>query len=106
MEQLIKPTTLGGFVRSLSGIFITKENPQGLSPKECTVLAVLLSQVEDKHSKVITRGMKVDASNQLNQSLQVTTNYVNKFKKKGVVTKDNALHSIFFVDKITIEYAR
>lgn len=104
MERVIKPTTLGGFVRSLSGLFITKENPQGLSPKECTVLAVLLSLSQDK-PVALTKELRLEASNQLNQSLQVTTNYINKFKKKGVVT-GNSLHLLFFMDKITISYAR
>lgn len=103
MEQLIKPTTLGGFVRSLSGIFITKENPQGLTRKECTVIAILLNVMEG--NKELTKEAKIEVSNQLNQSVQVTTNYLNKFRAKGVMV-GNKMHPIFYMDKITIEYAR
>jgi hypothetical protein len=98
-EQLIKPKSLGGFVRSLSGLFMTKENPLGLTPKECTVVAVLLSVVGNEE---ITKEHRIEVSNQLNQSLQVTTNYISKFKKKKVVTEQNRLHIIFFT-KITID---
>lgn len=102
-EQLIKPKTLGGLVRSLSGLFITKENPSGLSPKECMVLAMLLFLVKNTESKNITKEIKVQLSNQLNQSLQVTLNYINKFKKKNVVLKDNTLHPILFKQRVIID---
>lgn len=99
MESVtVRPQTVGGFVRSVSGLFITKENPLGLTPKECTVLAILLSVAGQEE---ITKDHKVEVSNQLNQSLQVTTNYVNKFQKKGVVLA-NKLHPLLQSDKITI----
>lgn len=98
-EQLIKPKSLGGLVRSLSGLFITKDNPLGLTSKECTVIAVILAVVKNKE---ITREHKIEISNQLNQSLQVTTNYCNKFVKKRVITQENKLHTLFFT-KITID---
>lgn len=94
----VRPQTAGGFVRSVSGLLITKENPLGLTPKECTVLAVVLSVVG---GELITREHKVDISNELNQSLQVTTNYLSKFKKKGVIVA-NRLHPLFWAGKITI----
>lgn len=108
MEQVIKPKSIGGLVRSLSGLFITKENPKGLTPKECTVLAVLVSvtwahALEARTATIITKEVRVDVSNQLNQSLQVTTNYINKFKKKGVVQEHNKVHPIFFTTKIIID---
>jgi len=99
-EQLIKPKSLGGFVRSLSGLFITKDNPNGLSPKECTVIAVILATAGDNY---ITKELRIEVSNQLNQSLQVTANYINKFKNKGVITKEDKLHPLFFKQKITID---
>lgn len=101
MEQVIKPKSIGGLVRSLSGLFITKENPQGLTPKECTVLAVLLSIVGKEE---ITREHKVDVSGELNQSLQVTTNYISKFKRKRVVTEEHRIHPLFFT-KVVIDGA-
>lgn len=100
-ELTITPKTLGGLVRSLSGLFITKENPSGLTPKECTVLAILLSIVK---SQKITKEIKIELSKQLNQKLQVTINYINKFKAKGVITKEDRIHPLFFKNKITIQW--
>lgn len=101
MEEIIKPKTTGGLIRALSGLFITKDNPNGLSNKECTVLAVLLSLIGNQE---ITKETKILLSNQLNQSLQVTVNYINKFKLKGVIGQDNKLHKILF-KKVTIDGA-
>lgn len=102
-EQIIQPKSLGAYIRCLSGLFITKDNPNGLSPKELTVLACLLALVGDA-SKELDADVRLEASNQLNQSYQVTTNYINKFRKKGAVTKDNRLHPVFFKKRIVIEY--
>ena len=100
-ELIVQPKSLGGLVRSLSGFFMTKDNPHGLSPKECTVIACLISITENNQ---ITNDIKVELSNQLNQKYQVTLNYINKFKKKGVITKDDKLHPVFFKTKIVIEH--
>lgn len=100
MEQVIKPQTLGGFVRSLSGLFMTKNNPHGLSPKECAMIAALLARL--KEDEEVTRDIKIAVANELNQTIQITTNYLNIFKKKGVL-KDNKLHPIFYKKQVLIE---
>lgn len=101
IEFKVQPKSLGGFVRCLSGLFITKDNPHGLSPKECTILSMMIHLIGDR---TITKNDKIELSNQLNQKLQVTVNYINTFKKKGVITKDDKLHAIFHKQKVTIEY--
>lgn len=100
--MVIQPQTLSGLVRSLSGLFITKENPNGISPKECIVIACMLAHVPNK--EILSKEVKITISNQLNQSYQVTTNYVNKLKKKGVITAQDKLHSIFYEPKIIIKH--
>lgn len=99
-EQVIKPTTLASFIKSLSGLFITKENPNGISPKELIVFITLVHLTHE----VVDKDVKVMVSNSLNQTLQVTTNYVSKFKKKGLITKDNKIHPLFSKKRIVIEY--
>jgi len=101
-EQLIQPKSLGAYVRCLSGLFITKDNPSGLSPKECTVLAALCHVLKDGKTS-LTKEHKVELSNLTNHNLQVTTNYINKFRKKGVLTKTDTLHPVFF-KKLIIQY--
>lgn len=101
-ELTIQPKSVGSFVRSLSGLFITPENKNGLSPKEMTVIACILS-ILPKQDMVIDQVVKESISNQLNQKYQVTVNYINKFKHKKVITKDDRLNPIFYKTKITID---
>jgi len=103
-EQAVKPKSPGGFVRCLSGLFITKENPKGLTPAELTVVAALYSILKNTKEEVINRDVRLALANLNNFSFQVAVNYVNKLKSKGVVTADNKLHPIFFKEKITIEW--
>lgn len=102
--MIITPKSIGGFVRSLSGLFITKDNPNGITPKECSILAVLFVALNETEKKVITKDVKVQLANATNHSIQVITNYVNTLKQKGVITKENKLHRIFYEDKIIIEW--
>lgn len=100
----IKPKSLGGFVRCISGVFITKNNPNGITPKECNIIAALITLLDDTGQKVITKEIKVALANLGNHSLQVAINYVNKLKLKGVILQDDTLHPIFLQDKVIIEY--
>lgn len=100
-QVTIKPPNPPSFVRSLAGLFISKDNPHGITPKEFKVLDLLYSivgkeKITNKHKEII--------SIKLNQGFQVTVNYVNKLKRKRVITKDGRLHSLFFKDSITIEH--
>ncbi len=99
----VEPKSLGGFVRCLSGFFITKSNPTGLTPAECTLLSALISLLQQTEDKIITKEVKVNLANMTNHSLQVITNYINKFVKKGVI-QSGKLHPIFYQDKIVISY--
>ena len=102
IEQLIQPKSLGAYVRCLSGLFITKENPSGLSPKECTILAALCFLLGDNKAP-ITKEVKVELANMTNHNFQVITNYIAKFKRKKVITENNTLHPIFY-KRLIIEY--
>lgn len=103
METTIKPKSLEGFVRSLSGLFINKDNPQGLTPKEIELLIQLLTILRNKKEPVINKKVKVELANMTNHSLQVITNYINKLKEKGVI-QDTSVHPIFLRTKIIIQY--
>lgn len=96
----VTATTLNSFVKVISGIFITKANPNGVSPKELEIFCALIELAKGP----INKAVKVKLSNKLNQSLQVSTNYIAKFKRKGLVTSKNRIHPIFSKKKIVIEY--
>ena len=101
MEQTIQPKTLGAFVRSISGLFITKANPNGITPKECAVLGALIYVMNSRQVEEIDKDVREDLANLTNHSLQVTINYINKFKKKGLIV-DNKLNSLLTATKIVI----
>lgn len=103
MEQVIKPKSLGAFVRAVSGLFITKNNPSGLTPKECTLIAVLIFILKQQGRTIVTKEIKEELANTTNHNFQVVTNYIAKLKSKGVINEDNKLHDVFFKTKIIIE---
>jgi len=102
MNQLkLTPKTLSGFVRSLSGVFITTSNPHGLTTKELKLVTLLLSILPNQEE--ITKEVKIQLCNLTNNKLQVVVNYLNKLKKKNVIV-NNRLHSIFYKNQIIIEW--
>jgi len=103
MERVIKPKSLDGFVQCLSGLFITKQNPAGLTPKEMHILSILIFTLKQKNTQTISKAIKEELANLTNHTFQVTTNYVNKLKKKGVIVNDR-IHPVFSNQKIIIEY--
>jgi len=104
MNQLkLQPKTLSGFVRSLSGFFITSSNPQGLTTVELKLLTTILSILPNQEE--ITKEVKTQLCNLTNNKMQVVVNYINKLKKKGVIVNDK-LHPIFYKQQIVINYGQ
>lgn len=101
-EVTIKPPSLISFVRSLSGFFITKDNPNGITAKEMEFICHL---IEHAGNNEITDKAKQEISTKINQGFQVTTNYINKLRKKKVI-EGNRLNRLFFINRLTIEYGR
>lgn len=106
MEQIVKPKTALAFVKAISGVFITKESPNGITNKEINLMAALLELYSSREVRTITTEDRVLLSNQLNQTVQVTTNYLNTLKKKGLLNEEFAPHPIFYLTKITIDYGQ
>ena len=88
----LKINTLRGYVQAISGVFITQDNPTGLSPREMDVLTALLFYADKNKSEYITTHIKKEASISLGHNMQVITNYLQKFRQKKVISTDNKLH--------------
>lgn len=101
----LKPKTRGSFVRCVSGLFITKTNPQGLTQAELNILTALYTILLTKNKTVVDKDVKIELANMTNNKLQVIINYVNKLKHKNVIMQDDTLHSIFSKQEIIIQYA-
>ena len=104
MAQTVKANSLGSFVRSISGIFMNKSNPNGITNKECTLIAQLIFILSEKSTTVVDRQVKIELANMTNHNLQVITNYIGKFKNKGIILEDNKIHPLFLETEITIKH--
>lgn len=102
-EFKVHTKTLRGYINSISGLFMTRSNPQGLTPAECTLLSALRSILPEGTD--ITKQVKVEVANMTNNKVQVVTNYITKFMKKGVVV-NKRLHPVFYKDQIIIKYGK
>lgn len=103
-EIEFNPKTLGGFVRILSGFFITKDNLNGLTANDIQFICKVLQTLKDSNEELITKQVKINLAELSNTKLQVIMNYVNRLKKKKVITEDDRLHSIFYKTKIEIKW--
>jgi DNA-binding MarR family transcriptional regulator len=95
----IKTSSVRQQVAAISGVFINKNNPLGLTATEQDFIARVL---ELGASTVITKEVKIDLANSMNMKLQVVVNYVNKLKRKGAITSLNQLHHVFSHDEVKI----
>jgi DNA-binding MarR family transcriptional regulator len=95
----IRITHIPNYVKAVVGLLSVE-----LSPKELQVLSALYYILTLHEDKAINRKVKEDLANMSNYKLQVATNYVNKLKKKNVITKDNKLHHYFNEGKLTFTH--
>lgn len=100
--HFVSPQTVPGFIRCISGLFITKENPHGLTPVEMMFLSKLISILQQQNKQSIDKDVKIELANVTNQGLQVVLNYLTRLRKKGVI-EENKLHSILSKKRIVIE---
>lgn len=97
-------STLRGYLQGVSGLFITKDNPGGLTPKELDILTALIFILEEESTVTITAEVKSQVASMTNHPIQVITNYVKKLRDKNVLTKNNTLHPVLKDTSVIIEY--
>ncbi len=101
---LIKSKTLRGYLQGISGLFITPDNPQGLTPKELDILTVLVFSLNEKGETILTTDVRARAGELTNHSKQVITNYIKRLRDKKAITAYNTLHPILRGINVTISY--
>lgn len=101
MERVINRKTTRELVESLSGLFIGPRARNGLTKKEIEMVTILVDAM--KAYKEVDKEIKNMLSNSLSQSYQVTVNYLNMLRKKGVLDEDYKPHPIFYAETITIK---
>jgi len=90
-----------GYVRAVSGLFITKNHPSGLTPREIDIIAKL---IEHSSSGVVTFAARKKTMEQLDLKPQNFYNAMVILKEKGVMIEQE-LHRTFTTNAITIKYA-
>lgn len=76
-------TNIFSYIKAINGVFITKENPTGLTPSEIKVLGLLI-QLSGSEKRV-SKKLKDKVAKEVGTKTQVITNYVNRFRKKRVI---------------------
>lgn len=98
--MLVKANTLKGYLQGISGLFITRDNPGGLTPKELDMLTAFLFVLGEEKQTEIDASIKDKVSSLTNHPQQVITNYMKKLRDKGLFTTANRPHPILFETKI------
>lgn len=102
MQQPIVCNTLRGYLKAISGLFITKDNPAGFTPKELDMLELLIFLLDEEKSTTVTANIKRKMAEVSNHPLQVITNYIKKLRDKKALTPDNKLHRFLRTTELQI----
>jgi DNA-binding MarR family transcriptional regulator len=98
--------TLRGYLQGISGLFISPDNPNGLTPKELDVLTALVFLAGETQDRRITTEIKNKVAEMMNYPQQVVTNYVKKLRDKKVLSVKNELTLLLTANEVTIKYAK
>jgi len=93
--------TQASYVRAVSGLFITKDHPSGLTSKDIKIIAKLM---EHSKSGIVTFAARKRTMEELGLKQQNFYNAMTILKGKGVLV-DEELHRIFTSDTLTVNYA-
>lgn len=106
----LKPSTISGFVKAVSGLLITADNPHGIPPKELYILTAIVKLFREgrqttKEGNILSREDRIAIANETSHTIQVVTNYVQTLKRKKALTPTGVPIDLFLKDRIEIVYA-
>jgi hypothetical protein len=99
----ILASTIRGYLQAISGMFISPQNPHGLTPRELDIIMAIIFVLREEKKAIIDVSVKHKVAALTNHPLQVITNYIKKLRDKRVLDSDNKLHPILLTDEITIQ---
>jgi hypothetical protein len=102
----IQCSTVRGYIQGVSGLFISKDNPSGLTPKEIDILTAIVFVLAEERSHVIIASTKEKVATLTNHPVQVITNYIKKLRDKRVLSQNNELHKLLREKVVFIEYEK
>ena len=83
------------YTLAVSGLFISKEHPSGVTPTEINIFSHLWYVMNYYNEKKITPRVKINTCNLLNMKSQVLINYIGRLKKKKLLNPDTSLNLLF-----------
>lgn len=89
------------YVQAVSGLFISKENPNGLTSKEMDVLSCLM---EFSFHGMVTKDARVKAMEKLKFKNQNFYNAMSSLRDKKAVNGEK-LHPVFVQTSLQVSYA-
>ena len=106
-KYIKKEQNTARYIASISGLFITPNNPGGLTKKEMIMITVLIRQMELLGVNVITQSVRERTMDVLQIDKRYLYNMISNLRNKKVITNDDTLHP-FLKRGVVIElsYAR
>jgi hypothetical protein len=80
------------YIAAVSGLFITTDNPNGLTKKEMIMITVLIKQMELLNVNVITQSVRERTMEILQVDSRYLYNMISNLRRKRVITKDDTMH--------------
>lgn len=103
MSTLVPCLTLRGYLQAISGLFISRDNPGGLTPKELDILTALIYIMREEET--VSAKTRKAVAQATGHPTQVVTNYMKKLRDKGVLSPDNKPVAVLRESVITFKYA-
>jgi hypothetical protein len=82
------------YVRSLSGIFISKDNPTGITEREVLLLARIRELFREHRTETLNTEIRKKLRVGFGIKEQSLHNVISTLKKKKLITGENQLHKI------------
>lgn len=93
-----KPPNDYMYIRALTGIFISSQNPAGITEKEAQLLARIRELFTLHRTEQLNQEIRKKLRMELDIKEQSLHNMISILKKKKLITKDNGLHKILKTD--------
>jgi uncharacterized protein YdcH (DUF465 family) len=82
------------YVKALTGIFMSRENPTGITEKESYMLAHIKRLFREHNTEQLNQEIRKKLRIAFSVKEQSLHNMISTLKKKKLLTKDNRLHKI------------
>ena len=102
MGLKMKVPTSKAFVTAVSGLFASKNNPNGLTPRE---IEFVCAAMDHSTGGVIVKTTRFKIADELKIDMRTYYNMAHRLKKKRAIN-DDQLHRVFTAREISVVYEK